>query len=91
MNTSRRRIAMGTAFAVVAIVSNIAPASAMGRYTTPRYQQTSTAVISDRLTRGEFAGSQMVTALQAQVEALRQELAELKARVEIAQGIASAD
>jgi hypothetical protein len=91
MNNAHRRIVLGSALAAAAIVTNIAPASAMGRSTVSTAPQTPTEVISDRLARAEFAGKQIETTLQSQLETLRQELADLKAQMAIAQGVASAE
>lgn len=82
MNSNHRRIVLGAAVAVVAM-THLSSASAMGRSTTP--------MTGDRTLRAELVGSPTDAATKSQVEALRQELAEIRAQLAMMQRVASND
>ena len=76
MQASIRRSVLSASFVAIASVLVTAPAAAMGRSTTPSIHK------PDASSRLETEQKNIVTALQTQVEALRQEVAMLKVRVE---------
>jgi len=84
MQASLRRSVLSASLIVMASVLFAAPAGAMGRSTKPSPQT------PDRVSRIEAEQQYIAMALQSQVEALRQEVAALKARVE-RQDVAAAD
>ena len=84
MHTSFRRSVLSASLVAMASVLFTVPAGAMGRSTTPSIQT------PDRVSRIEAGQKNSVTALQTQVEALRQEVAMLKDRVE-RQDVAAAE
>jgi TolA-binding protein len=90
MNQSNRRIVLGAAIALTAAIANISPAAAMGRSTLPAGQQSANAM-SDRLTQVGLSDAQTGSSLKGQVDALRQEMQSLKARLAILQSAASRD
>ena len=76
MQTSLRRSVLSASLVAMGSVLFTAPAGAMGRSTTPSIQT------PDCVSRIEAEQKNIVTAIHSQVEALRQEVAILKARVE---------
>lgn len=76
MQASLPRSVLSASVVVMASIVTATPAAAMGRSTTPSTQT------PDRLGRIEAEQKHVVTALERQVDALRQEVAVLKARVE---------
>ncbi|MGY6215247.1 hypothetical protein ACW73L_08800 [Methylolobus aquaticus] len=79
---SNHRIVLGAAFAIVTL-THLTSASAMGRSTV----QTA----GDRAVPVEFSAASADAAVQFQVEALRKELAELRAQLATIQQLASND
>ena len=84
MQASLRRSALSSSLIALASVLFTVPAGAMGRSTTP------SAHTPDHASRNGAEPKNIATALQAQVEALRQEVAMLKIRVE-RQDVAAAE
>lgn len=81
MQASLRRSVLSAVLVVIASVLFTAPASAMGRSSTPSDHSSVTQTAEQK---------NVATTLQSQVEALRQEVADLKARVE-RQDVAAAE
>ena len=77
------------ALAIFVSILNTGPAAAMGRSGAPTVQPTDHQTAA-RLGRVESEQKSLEVGLQAQVEALRKELAELKAKVAASDGIATA-
>jgi uncharacterized protein YceH (UPF0502 family) len=84
MQTSLRRSVLSASLVAMASVLFTVPAGAMGRSTTPSVQSPNPS------SRIQAEQKNIVTALQTQVEALRQEVAILKVRVE-RQDVAAAE
>jgi hypothetical protein len=84
MQASLRRSILSASFVAIASALVTAPAGAMGRSTTPSIHK------PDASSRIETAQKNIVTTLQTQVEALRQEVALLKERVD-RQDVAAAE
>jgi TolA-binding protein len=76
MNTATRRIAI-VAVALVAAL-NIAPAAAMGRSGAPTR---AAEPVMERLDRAQAEQKNLEAGVQAQIESLRKEVAELKAQL----------
>lgn len=81
MKASNRRTVLCAVLGVSAAMLFPAPASAMGR-SSASSTQAPVAGTGDRLGRVEAEQQKAVMSLQSEVEALRQELADLKMRVE---------
>ena len=82
MNSNHRRIVLGAALAVVTL-THLSSASAMGRSTLPTTGSHSLPV--------EFSTAPADAAVKFQVEALRKELAEIRAQLATIQQLASND
>jgi hypothetical protein len=91
MNSSNRRIVLGAALTLVALVSDISPASAMGRSTTSTAQGLKAEAIGDGLVRTHYPSGRTGAALQVEMETLRKELADLRAKIAAMQQVAYRD
>lgn len=89
MHASSRRTVLFATLAVVVPSLYTAPAGALGRSSAPSTKSPVVQTV-ERLGRIEAEQKTMTAALHSQVEALRQEVADLKARVE-RQDFATAD